>query len=105
HKDFGGNQLSSTSYGADPHGRQNTFTDARNGTTTYAFNNADQVVSVTTPIPGPGQSAQTTTTFYDTSLRAWKITQPDNTSVVNEFSPDGLLKKTYGSPIYPVKYI
>jgi hypothetical protein len=55
-------------------------------------------------VPGFAQPAQTTTTFYDTSLRAWKIVQPDATSVTNEFYPTGLLKKKYGSREYPVAY-
>jgi hypothetical protein len=57
-------------------GRQNTVTDARNGTTTYAFNNADQVVSVTTPPPGNGQAPQTTTTYFDAMQRGTNIVQP-----------------------------
>jgi RHS repeat-associated protein len=40
----------------------------------------------------------------DTSLRAWKITQPDGTSVTNEFEKTGLLKKTYGGRTYPIEY-
>ncbi len=97
-------QITKTTYGYDAHGRQNTMKDARNGTTTYTFNNADQTATVTTPIPGNGQAAQTTTTYYDTSLRATNVTQPDGTSVTSEFFPTGLLKKTYGSRTYPVEY-
>ncbi len=97
-----GTQITKTTYAYDPHGRQYTATDARNGATTYGYNNADQVFTVTTPAPAVGQSAQITTTFYDTSLRAWKITQPDNTGVTNEYYPTGLLKRIYGSRTYPV---
>ena len=103
-KDSGNGQIAKTTYAYDAHGRQNTATDARNGTTTYTFNNADQITTVTTPAPGNGQSAQTTATAYDTSLRAWQVTQPDNTSVTNEFFLTGLLKKTYGTRTYPVEY-
>ncbi|MGO8930342.1 MAG: RHS repeat domain-containing protein [Limisphaerales bacterium] len=54
-------QLSSINYSYDPHGRQNTSTDARNGTTTFGYNNADLVSSVTTPNPGTlGGTPQTT---------------------------------------------
>jgi hypothetical protein len=49
--------LNSTTYGYDAHGRQNSITDARNGTTTNWFNAADQVSSVKTPAPAVGQSA------------------------------------------------
>jgi len=97
-------QLGQTTYSYDPHGRQNGVNDARNGTTSYGFNNADQVVSATTPAPGLGAAPQTTTTVYDSSLRAVQTIQPDGGSVTNEFLPNGLLKKTYGSRIYPVGY-
>jgi hypothetical protein len=99
-----GSQLSATVYGYDPHGRQNTMTDARNGTTTVTFNNADQPISVTTPPPGTGQSAQTTTTYYNTMLQATNVVQPDGASVFTEYFLTGLRKKTYGSRTYPVEY-
>ncbi|MBI2927417.1 MAG: hypothetical protein HYY24_17105 [Verrucomicrobia bacterium] len=103
-KTSSGTQLTQTTYGYDAHGRQSTVTDARNGTTTFTFNAADQIVTSTTPAPGTGQPAQATTTAYNTSLQAWKITQPDGTSVTNEFFLTGLLKKTSGSRTYPVEY-
>src|SRR5665213_2171451 len=59
-----GVQIAGTTFGYDPHNRQTTSTDARNGTTTRLYNNADQVYSVTTPAPGPGQRAQTTVTYF-----------------------------------------
>jgi RHS repeat-associated protein len=97
-------QLQQTTFAYDAHGRQSAFTDALNGTTTFAFNDADLVTTNTTPAPATGQSAQTTTTAYDTSLRAWKITQPDGTSLTNKFAPTGLLTNTCGSRTYPVGY-
>ena len=97
-------QIAKTTYAYDAHGRQLTTTDARNGATTFAYNNADQMTSVTTPAPGNGQGPQTTITAYDTALRAWKVTQPDGTSVTNEFLLTGLLKRTYGTRTYPVGY-
>jgi len=103
-KDSSGAQIGQTTYGYDPHGRQNAMTDARNGTTTVAFNNADQVASVTTPPPGTGASAQTTITYYDTMLRATNVVQPDGASVTNLFYPTGLLMKTSGGRTYPVQY-
>ena len=39
-------QLGQTSYGYDAHGRQNQVTDARTGSSTYGFNNADSPLSV-----------------------------------------------------------
>src|ERR1044071_6617040 len=104
-KDSLNNQLSSVSHSYDSHGRQSMATDARNGTTAYTFNNADQVTSVTTPNPGTrGGSAQTTTTDYDVSKRVWRLTQPDGAATTNEFYPTGLRKRIYGGRNYPVSY-
>jgi RHS repeat-associated protein len=95
--------ISSTTYGYDVQGRQNAVTDGRNGPTSYTFNSADQATSVTTPAANPGP-AQTTSTSYDASLRPWQVTHPDGTSVLSEYYPNGLLKRTYGSRTYPVAY-
>jgi RHS repeat-associated protein len=97
-------QISGTSYVYDPHERQYQVTDARNGTTTYGYNAADQVNSVTTPLPGNGQSAETTTTLYNSLLRPWIITQPDNTSMTNIYLLTGELGLQSGTRTYPVAY-
>jgi RHS repeat-associated protein len=98
-------QIGQTLYGYDPHGRLNTATDARNGTTSYTFDNADQVTTVTTPYPGGlGGAPQTTITYYNTSLRATNIVQPDGTSITNSYAVTGLLTNTCGSRTYPVAY-
>jgi len=100
-------QLASTSYTYDTYGRQYTITDLRSGTTTYTYNDADQIETVTTPDPdgaGGPASAQVTTTYYDTSLRATNVVNPDSTSTYTSYYPNGLLKKTWGSRIYPVEY-
>ncbi len=102
--DATGAQIGQTLYGYDVHRRQNTVTDARNGVTTYNFNDADQVIGTVSPIPGPGQSAQITTTSLDAMGRVWQTTQPDNTSVTNEYYSTGELKRTHGSRTYPVEY-
>ena len=103
--DSTGAQIGKTSYGYDTQGRQNTVTDARNGTTTNSFNNADQVTSVTTPNPGSvGGSAQTTTMYYDNSLRATNIVYADGTSLTNIYYQTGQIKQTSGSRTYPVGY-
>ena len=103
-KDKNGSQVGQTTYGYDPHGRQNTVTDARTGTTTYYFNQADQVNGIVTPTPGSGQSAEVTTNYYDTCLRNWRTTLPDLTSVTNKYDLTGLLTNTFGSRTYPVAY-
>ena len=61
----GMNQIGAITFGYDAHGRQSPVTDARNGRTSFTYNDADQVLSVTTPVPGTGQSAQTTANHYD----------------------------------------
>jgi RHS repeat-associated protein len=102
--DSGSTPIGKTTYGYDLHGRRNTSTDARTGTTTYTFNNADQIVSVTTPPPGTGAGAQTTTSYFDAMQRATSIVQPDGTTVNNVFSLRGELLRTSGSRNYPVGY-
>jgi hypothetical protein len=42
-------------------------------------------VIVTTPVPGAGYSAQTTTTSLDKLGRSWKVVLSDSTSTTNEF--------------------
>lgn len=103
-KDSAGNQLSSVSYAYDAHGRQYSSTDARNGDTIYIYNNADRIASVTTPSPGNGGGAQTTTTYYNTSLQATNVAKPDGTSVITEYLPTGERLETHGSHTYPVAY-
>jgi RHS repeat-associated protein len=98
------NQLSSINYSYDAHGRQYQVTDARNGATTYGYNSADLLSSVTTPNPGNGGSPQTTVTYYNKMLQTTNVLQPDGTSVTNEYFLTGELKKTYGSRTYPVSY-
>jgi RHS repeat-associated protein len=102
--DSTGSQLFSESYSYDAHGRRYSSTDARNGTTTYAYNNADLVSSVTTPGAGNGVSPQTTITYYNASLEATNVLNPDGTSVITEYLPTGELLETHGSRTFPVAY-
>ena len=103
-KDSAGSQLGQQTYGYDAHGRQNSVTDARNGTITSTFDNADRVVTVTTPLPGTGQAAQTTTKYFDSMGRVWKTMLADSGCVTNEFFATGEIKKTYGARTYPLEY-
>jgi RHS repeat-associated protein len=100
-----GTNISQTSYAYDAHGRQYAVTDARNGSTVYQFNDADQVISVTTPNPGsiPG-APQTTANSYDTQMRPTGFLYADGTSLTNVYYPTGLIQSNYGSRAYPVGY-
>jgi RHS repeat-associated protein len=102
-------QLSATAFAYDTHGRLQTSTDARNGTTSYSYHNDDQLHTVTTPDPdttqsGPGYDPQTTTYGYDAAGRQSTVTQPDGGVVTTEYYPTGQVKKTYGARTYPVEY-
>ena len=99
-----GTQIGRTTYTYDVHGRQWKVTDARNGTTIFTYDSADQVTTVTTPAPGNGQSAQTTVTAYDNLGRVKQVTRPDGTVASSEYYPMGLLKRSWGSQVYPVEY-
>jgi RHS repeat-associated protein len=98
-----GNQIIRTSYGYDAYGRQNTVTDARNGTTSFGFNNADLVATNITPNPG-GSSPEITVTLYDNMLRPYSLIQPDNTTVSTIYSLNGEIILKRGSRTYPVGY-
>jgi RHS repeat-associated protein len=102
--DAQGNQIGQTDYGYDAHERQNTVTDARNGTTTNLYNVADLVVTNITPAPGVGQSPEVTVTLYDNLLRPSTIIQPDGTVVTNVYLTTGSLGAQFGSRTYPVGY-
>jgi RHS repeat-associated protein len=100
-----GPAIGATSYGYDAQGRQSAVTDARNGTTTFTFNNADEAASVTTPNPAsiPG-SPETTTTTYDTLMRPTIIVYADGTSLTNTYYPTSQIQSTYGSRAYAAGY-
>jgi RHS repeat-associated protein len=103
-KDASGNQLSAVTYAYDAHGRQATVTDARNGTTTYSYDNADRVVSTSTPAPGTGQAAQTTAHTFDDAGRVTATLLPDGGTVYNAYSSKGELLTNWGARAYPVAY-
>jgi RHS repeat-associated protein len=104
HKDANGTQLGQASYTYDAHGRRKAETDARNGTTTYAYDNADRVASITTPTPGLGQNVQVTSYSYDYAGRRTRTVMADGAASTNEYHSSGELKKTYGARVYPVEY-
>ena len=96
--------IESVSHAYDPHGRVQSSTDARNGVTSYAYDPMDRVLSVTTPAPGPGLPAQTTTQAYDTMGRETVTILPDSSETTNEYFLTGSLKKRSGSQVPTVEY-
>ncbi len=100
-KDGNDAPMGQTRYGYDTHGRPNTITDARTGTTTAHYDNADNITNTVSPIPGPGQSAQTTTAFFDKMNRLWKTVLPDSGVVTNDFYPTGQPRTIAGARTYP----
>ena len=96
--------IKSVSYGYDPHGRVQSTTDARNGATTYTYDDMDRVLSVTTPVPSPGLLSQTTIQAYDSMGRETVTSLPDNSQITNEYFLTGKLKKRSGSQIPAVEY-
>ncbi|MBM3882568.1 MAG: RHS repeat protein, partial [Verrucomicrobia bacterium] len=97
--------LDSTSYSyADPFRRLQAVTDGRGQTTTYGYDVADQLTTVTMPAAEPGQPPQTTLASFDREQRLTRIQYPDQTMQMNSYYPNGLLKLTYGSRTYPAGY-
>ena len=102
--DSNGFQLGRTLYGYDGHRRNRWKTDARNGTTTNEFDNADRVIAIATPAASAIEASQVTSNLYDSVGRIWKTVYPDGTAATNEYFLTGRLKKTYGSRTYPREY-
>lgn len=103
-KDSLSNQLSAINCGYDSQGRQTTMTDARNGTATSYYNNADQVTNTVTPSPDGILPGQSTTLYFDSMGRVTRVALPDGTSTTNEYDSTGELEQTSGSRKYPVQY-
>lgn len=103
-----GGQISKVTFTYDPHGRVKDIIDARNGTNTFAYYDDDRVSSNTSPLPGFGDTARQVTTYQYNDLNLTgpveTITNPDGTSVINEYYLTGELKKTSGARTYQVEY-
>jgi RHS repeat-associated protein len=62
------------------------------------------VLTVTTPAPAAGESAQVTTSVYDEAGRVIRTQAPDGLWTTNEYYLTGLYRKTSGARVYPVEY-
>jgi len=102
-----GTQLGKVDYAYDPHGRLLTQTDARNGATTFGYDDLDRVLSTTQP-RADGVSGvltrQVTQARYNNLGQMVKSIHPDNSETEYEYHPTGELKKTFGAQTYPVEY-
>ena len=104
-----GTQLIAISYTYDAHGRVQSVTDARNGTTQFTYYADDQVRTVTTPDPdatrsGAGYDPQVTTYAYETAGRVQRVTLPDGGVVNTSYWPTGAVKRTWGARTVPAEY-
>jgi len=99
-----GGTVSQTTLVQDAHNRLGKSIDARNGTNTFTYNNADQLSSVTTPSPGAGQSAQTESVAYDLKGRPTQVTLPDSQAIYARYYSNDLVKLTWGARTTPAGY-
>lgn len=104
-----GDSLGSVTYGYDGHGRVVSVSDARTGTTSYAYFADDRVQSVVTPDPdpsrsGPGYDPQTTSYLYDAAGRLQTVTHPDGGVVTTTYWPTGAVRRVAGARTYPMEY-
>ncbi len=101
--DSNGVQQARTTFAYDSFGRLASQTDARNGTTTYQYNNADQTVRVTTPDPGiPGENLQHQVHHYDLMGRLTNSILADGRQIVRTYSARGDLLHMQGGGTHPV---
>jgi RHS repeat-associated protein len=103
-KASGGTSVTSTSMTYDAHGRLLTQTDARTGTTTFSYDNADRVNSQSAPAPTGGGSPLVTAYGYDSMGRRTSVTLPDNSVTTTGYDTRGNAISTGGSQQYDVAY-
>ncbi len=101
-KASGGATLATTTVTYDGHGRQLTQTDGRTGTTTFAYNDRDQVVTETAPAATGGGSPLVTGYGYDAMGRRTSVTLPDNSVTTTGYDLRGNATSQGGSQQYDV---
>lgn len=114
--------LNQASYAYNVYGRLSTQTDLANGATTYTYDDAGRIASVTTPDPDPvnngvGQRPQTLTYAYvdlgsaadygrreTISRRYGGVNGTVVEQTVSDYYPTGELRLTYGATATPARY-
>ncbi len=102
--DAAGTELLRKAFAYDAHGRMIEEMDARNGATSYIYDEADQVISITAPAAEDAAPPQVTLFRYDAQNRVIETTLPDGSATFSEYYPTGHLKKRHGAQVYPVDY-
>ena len=97
-QDASGGTVVSVTNQYDGYGRLWKVTDAR-GTTTLAYDAADQLYTVTTPDPGDGP--QVTTYGHNDRGAVTSVTHPNTTTTHTRYWADGSVKRVWGSRAYP----
>ncbi|HXU76365.1 MAG TPA: RHS repeat-associated core domain-containing protein [Methylomirabilota bacterium] len=105
-------QLSQVTYqyftGGAAYGFLQNAVDARNGTTSYTYDAADRIASITTPVPGFGQTTPLVSRYaYDETNPQGRVettTLPDLTTVSRTYRLTGELKRTSGAGVIPSEY-
>jgi len=110
HYDSAAQILSSTSYLYDAHARLASETRTDVGTTHYTYTGDDQIASITSPDPDPGNSGagldpQLTSYHYDDRGRRERVTHPDGAETHTSYYPSGLVKRIWGARTYSVEYL
>lgn len=96
--------LNQKTFTYDSHDRLETETDTAHGSTTFAYNDADQVTSVAGPFAGDGSARQLAVRNYSSSLLLDNSVEPDGATTYSKYFVDGSLKEIFGGRQYPVKY-
>ncbi|MDR4507767.1 MAG: hypothetical protein MRJ65_05940 [Candidatus Brocadiaceae bacterium] len=96
--------LSSLSYAYTPHNRLASITDARTGMTSFTYDKAGNLKTVTTPSPDGVLPSQITRYTYDIMGRVSLVTLPDGGIVQYTYTRTGELRTQSGARIYSAIY-
>jgi len=103
-KSSNGDVLNTGTFSYDEHGRLKYSFDARNGITSSTYNDGDLLSTITTPTPGTGDPAQSTSYTYDGLGRLNNLSHPDGLTETRAHLPSGELSLIHGARVYPAAY-